>query len=177
MQYFKSHLSTVTEHPRAFRLHSQTLQMPTLHGTALWLLRHPWAQAALLCAQAWSSRMGRKHWWTATVIKGCRSCPILKCRCFLISNLQRDTAVPTKEGRSPASGRPQEVTLSWAVSFGPKHCFSLPSYVLFTTRFFVHTVCFAVKNTTAIPNKYILKCTNSYSWRVIIGVIAVGSDN
>lgn len=79
----------------------------------------PWHSLlrALLCAQARSSRTGRKHWWTATVIQGCRACPILKCRCFLISNLQRDTAVPTKGGRSPASGRPQEVALSSFVSY------------------------------------------------------------
>lgn len=153
--------------------------MPTLHGTALWLLHHPWAQPAQspAYAQTHSSRTGKKHWWTATVIQGCRASPILKCWCFLIRHLQRDTAVPTKEGRSPASGRPQEVTLSLFVSYLAQSTVFPLSYVLSTTWFSVHAVCSTGKNTTAISDEYFFKCTSSYSWRVITGVFAVGSDN
>lgn len=137
MQYFKSHLPGVTEYPRAFRLHSLIFQMPTLHGTALWCLRHPQAQPAQsppLCPsqllQNWQKALVNCHCDTRV-----QNPSNPKTRWFLISTLQRDTAVPAKEGRSPASGRPQEVRLSWAVSylaqstvFSPQLC---PRYYMF----------------------------------------------
>lgn len=113
--------------------------MPTLHGTVLWLLGHPWAQSAQrtamcpsLLLQNWQKALVNCHCDTVDRVQNLSN---PKIRCFLISTLPRDIAVPAKEGRSPASGRPQEVTLSWTVSylaqstvFSPQLC---PRYYMF----------------------------------------------